>query len=276
MQQMEIADYVNERTTPRQKGSGNANQTERSLRQVLFLSFGMLCIIQAILNVSLRLTLYSSKESTPSDCNATHFSDGKQPADVQMDCDQRHDQHNRLQERFNALTRDKNLLENRNSELNNMIKDVEEERDRLKMKLSELGGSVSSQQCPAGWMEINCRCYFLSTVEKTWEDSRQYCRSESADLVVINDKQEQRALYRLDGNAHLLFWIGLYDTAGIFKWVDGSPLTQSFWQSGQPDHGGPNIREDCVEMYHFNPELANWNDAPCRHKLRWLCEKELN
>lgn len=54
-----------------------------------------------------------------------------------MDCERhRPGQHNRLQERFNALTRDKNLLENRNTELTNMIKDVEEERDRLKIKLS--------------------------------------------------------------------------------------------------------------------------------------------
>lgn len=34
-------------------------------------------------------------------------------------------------------------------------------------------------------------------------------------------------LYRLDGDAYLLFWIGLYDTAGNFKWVDGSVLTRS-------------------------------------------------
>uniref|UniRef100_A0A3Q3E345 C-type lectin domain-containing protein n=1 Tax=Labrus bergylta TaxID=56723 RepID=A0A3Q3E345_9LABR len=46
-----------------------------------------------------------------------------------------------------------------------------------------------------------------------------------------------------------------------------------FWQSGQPDRGGPNNREDCVEMYHNNPVLANWNDARCGDKRRWLCEK---
>lgn len=76
------------------------------------------------------LTVSSSTESPPSLCNATHFSDKKQ-----LDFDQRHDEYNRLQEKFNALTRDKNLLENRNTELNNMIKNLEEERDRLTVKL---------------------------------------------------------------------------------------------------------------------------------------------
>lgn len=55
----------------------------------------------------------------------------------------------------------------------------------------DLGGCVSPDQCPAGWMEINSRCYFLSTESKTWEDSRKYCQSKDADLVVINSEQEQ-------------------------------------------------------------------------------------
>ncbi|XP_044045915.1 C-type lectin domain family 4 member M-like isoform X1 [Siniperca chuatsi] len=242
---------------------------ERRLCQLLFLSFGVLCILQATLNVALRLTLYSNKESTHSGCNVTHFSDQNQVKEVQMDC-----KYNRLQERLNALTRDRDLLENRNTELTNTIKAVEEDRDRWKMKLRELSGCASSQQCPADWKEINSRCYFLSTESKTWEDSRTYCLSKDADLVVINSEEEQRALYRLDGKVDLLFWIGLYDTAGTFKWVDGSALTRPFWQSGQPDRGGPNNREDCVEMYHFNQVVASWNDAPCGAKRRWLCEKD--
>ncbi|KAF1387308.1 hypothetical protein PFLUV_G00104060 [Perca fluviatilis] len=186
---------------------------------------------------------------------------------------------NGLQDRLNALTQYKKQLENRNTELTNMIKDLEEERDRLRTNLeTELSGRVYCEQCPAGWWEINSRCYFLSTEQKTWEDSRKYCKSKGADLVVISSEQEQRALYRLDGDADLLFWIGLYDTTETtgWKWVDGSALTKPFWQSGQPDGGGPNNVEDCVEMYHKNPVLASWNDAPCGAKRRWLCEKDGN
>ncbi|XP_051240083.1 CD209 antigen-like protein C [Dicentrarchus labrax] len=274
MQELEILDYVNEQPRHDQRRRGDENQTGRRLYQVLFLCFGMLCIIQATLNVSLRLTLYSSKEPTHLDCNSTHLSDRNQVTVVQ-DCEQRKPDHcNSLQERFNALTRDKNRLENRNTELINMIKKVEEERNWLKMSL--MGLSESSQQCPAGWIKINSRCYFLSSEKKTWEESRQHCQSKGADLVVINSKQEQMALYHLDGSNDLVVWIGLYDTetAETFKWVDGSALTEPFWKSGQPDRGGPNNKEGCVEMFHRDPVLANWNDAPCEHKLRWLCEKD--
>lgn len=270
MQGIEMPDYVNQLPGRGQKHSGDATQSERRPCQLLLLSFGLLCIIQATLNISLRLSLHSSKESTHLDCNKTHFSDNevKEVKEVQVYCKP---VCNKLQERFNALTRDRDQLRNRNNELTKMIKNIREEKERLTVKLRVLGGCVSPQQCPAGWRKINSSCYFLSNESKTWEDSRKYCQSQGADLVVINNEQEQTALYHLDGEAVQLFWIGLlYDTAGTFKWVDGSALTKPFWQDNQPDHGG-----DCVEMYNLKPVLASWNDAPCGHKQRWLCEREI-
>ena len=117
----------------------------------------------------------------------------------------------------------------------------------------DLTGCVIAQQCPQNWKEFNSRCYFLSTEEKTWEDSRRDCQSRGADLVVIDSEQEQvkdsqsvfgsdlwtildvevmfydqqRALYQLDGTNYLVFWIGLSDTTGTnqWTWVDGCALT---------------------------------------------------
>ncbi|XP_074521550.1 CD209 antigen-like protein A [Halichoeres trimaculatus] len=271
MEHLEI-DYVNERPSRLHKQRKDQNQTGRRLCMLLLLSFGLLCVIQATLNVALRLSLYSSSRAPQ--CNTTQFGDQYQTKETQNDCKQRsNEEFNRLQERFNKLTADKNLLKDKNNQLNNRIKEVQEERDRLRLRVRELESCVSPSQCPEGWKQINSRCYFLSSESKTWHDSRNYCRSKGADLVVINSEQEQRALYRLDGDAYLLFWIGLRDTAGTFRWVDGSALTARFWQAGQPDRGGPNNVEDCVEMYHQSPVLANWNDARCDDRRRWMCEK---
>ncbi|XP_037620620.1 CD209 antigen-like protein C [Sebastes umbrosus] len=275
MQQIEMADYVNERPRREQKRRGDTTQTGRRLCHLLFLGFGVLFIIQAILNISLRLTLYSSKESTQSNSNATDFCNQNQMKEEENYCERKKPgEHNRCQERINALTRDKNLLENRNTELTNMIKNVEEERDRLKSELKELRGCSSSQQCPAGWTLINCRCYFVSTEVKTWKDSREYCQSKDADLVVINSEEEQKSLYRLKGKSGCTHWIGLYVPTGStgWKWVDGSALTKSFWTPGQSSRH-PVIIEDCVTMCFSYPELANWHDYPCSSKQRWLCEK---
>uniref|UniRef100_A0A3Q2PW35 C-type lectin domain-containing protein n=1 Tax=Fundulus heteroclitus TaxID=8078 RepID=A0A3Q2PW35_FUNHE len=131
--------------------------------------------------------------------------------------------------------------------------------------LSFKRNGCASSQCPADWRELNSRCYFLSTETQTWEGSRKHCQSQGAELVVINSEQEQ----------YLLFWIGLHGKNGMFQWVDGSALETPFWQRRQPDHGGPNNNEDCVEMYHKEPVLLSWNDAPCGHQRHWLCEKDL-
>uniref|UniRef100_A0A8D0D034 C-type lectin domain-containing protein n=1 Tax=Sander lucioperca TaxID=283035 RepID=A0A8D0D034_SANLU len=68
-------------------------------------------------------------------------------------------------------------------------------------------------------------------------------------------------------------WIGLTDseTEGTWKWVDGTPLTKSYWDSGEPnDRNG----EDCVEIRYFDPENS-WNDKNGSTLLNWICERKV-
>ncbi|KAK5865878.1 hypothetical protein PBY51_020113 [Eleginops maclovinus] len=128
MQQIELADYDNERPRREQKRSGDAYLRDRKLFRLIFLIFGVLCMVQAILNVSLRLTLH------------TGVIDQKKEDQGEKDCEGKTSHHyNLLQERFNALTRDHNLCENRNTELNNRIMNIEDENNRLKIQLGERG-----------------------------------------------------------------------------------------------------------------------------------------
>ncbi|XP_045070729.1 CD209 antigen-like [Coregonus clupeaformis] len=77
--------------------------------------------------------------------------------------------------------------------------------------------------CFDGWRKFDCSCYFLSTEEKTWEESRQYCLKRGADLVIINSREEQVRERERGG----VVWIGLTDRQreGTWKWVDGTTLT---------------------------------------------------
>uniref|UniRef100_A0A3B4Z5Y4 C-type lectin domain-containing protein n=1 Tax=Seriola lalandi dorsalis TaxID=1841481 RepID=A0A3B4Z5Y4_SERLL len=206
------------------------------------------------------------------------------------------------------------MLENRNNELNNEKKDLEEERDRLKMMLRGLNKSslriltsgllllfflfhfnnsfflrknlfifvlqashpntsesnisyivclfflpgqsdgASSQKCPADWREINSRCYFLSSEQKTWGESRKYCQRNGSDLVVIDSEQEQVLIFLMVKNSYILYYLNL------------NRLHCTVWMG---------ILTSCSGlMYHFNPLKANWNDAPCGQKRRWLCETD--
>ncbi|KAM3624206.1 uncharacterized protein V6R79_020640 [Siganus canaliculatus] len=166
-----MSDYINEQPRHEQETTGNVHPTEKRLCLLLFLTFGILCIIQATLNVTLRLTLYSGKESTCL-CNSTYF-EGQNQDKMEPDCEQRtNNQCNRLQERVNALTRDKNRLKNMNNDLTNRIKNLEEEKDRLKITMRE---------------QINKESMCLSCAKTNFGD--QNC--EQGSVVDCNRLQER-------------------------------------------------------------------------------------
>ncbi|KAM9398928.1 CD209 antigen-like protein C isoform 1-T1 [Salvelinus alpinus] len=148
---------------------------------------------------------------------------------------------------------------------------LQKERDYLMTKFSNL-----KQTCPEGWQQFESSWYFLSTVKKTWKESRQDCLERGADLVIVNSDMEQEFLFGFNKRA----WIGLTDsvTEGTWKWVDGTPLTTpSYWHTQQPDNGGDNPangEEDCVELntVTWRPVKA-WNDLSCLNNRYWICEK---
>ncbi|XP_042351244.1 CD209 antigen-like protein E [Plectropomus leopardus] len=156
------------------------------------------------------------------------------------------------------------------------------ERDVLNASLTELSQELDRLQslfkqkktCPAGWRMFHCSCYFLSTVSDSWENGRRECRDRGADLVIIDTYEEQEFLTNFV-RGHT--WIGLNDrdNEGTWKWTDGSPLTDAYW-NGKPDNGGGDPRwgeEDCVEILASRQTRSNWNDLRCEDSLPWICEK---
>uniref|UniRef100_A0A672Y846 C-type lectin domain-containing protein n=1 Tax=Sphaeramia orbicularis TaxID=375764 RepID=A0A672Y846_9TELE len=122
-----------------------------------------------------------------------------------------------------------------------------------------------------GWRMSFCSCYFFSSTAGPWEAGRNDCKNRDADLVVIDSTEEQFIQGFKD-----YYWIGLTDRVneGTWKWVDGSPVTLTFWDKGEPNNGmgsnGVNLgEEDCAEK----PVKGKWNDLSCNTLRRWICEK---
>uniref|UniRef100_A0A3Q3IP21 C-type lectin domain-containing protein n=1 Tax=Monopterus albus TaxID=43700 RepID=A0A3Q3IP21_MONAL len=77
-----------------------------------------------------------------------------------------------------------------------------------------------------GWIYFQSSFYYISTIRKTWHESRDDCLQRGADLMIINSREEQLFTMRLKDE----MWIGLKDSKTVekWKWVDGTPLTNRF------------------------------------------------
>uniref|UniRef100_A0A3Q0RBU1 C-type lectin domain-containing protein n=1 Tax=Amphilophus citrinellus TaxID=61819 RepID=A0A3Q0RBU1_AMPCI len=122
-----------------------------------------------------------------------------------------------------------------------------------------------------GWVYFRPSFYYISSIKKSWNDSRDDCLQRGADLAIINTKEEQDFTRRFKQ----LMWIGLTDRTmkGTWKWVDGTLLTKSYWGQGEPN-GFEGKKEDCVEINFFDSENS-WNDIPCEDQNFWICEKKV-
>ncbi|MED6263127.1 hypothetical protein CHARACLAT_001296 [Characodon lateralis] len=168
----------------------------------------------------------------------------------------------------------KNLTEHL-KDCNNKLSSMIEERDLLNANLTEMTKKLNGPRgtCPTGWRTFNYSCYFLSTTKGSWDEGRKDCRTRGADLVVINNKNEQTFLSTF---AERHIWIGLNDkeTEGSWKWVDATPITLAFWANNQPDNGLGDPEwgeENCVHIK--TQESSLWNDLSCSTSLLWICEK---
>uniref|UniRef100_A0A3B3V4Z3 C-type lectin domain-containing protein n=1 Tax=Poecilia latipinna TaxID=48699 RepID=A0A3B3V4Z3_9TELE len=93
-----------------------------------------------------------------------------------------------------------------------------------KVSLSDLFHRLMDPGCKPclhDWIFFQKKCYLFYDEPapwKTWEQSRRFCQDRRADLVVIDDLEEQflekRAL-------KWGYWLGLQQTNNTWTWVDG-------------------------------------------------------
>ncbi|KAK1883605.1 Macrophage mannose receptor 1 [Dissostichus eleginoides] len=97
--------------------------------------------------------------------------------------------------------------------------------------------------CPPGWQSFAGSCYWMvSNVNllTTWHDAVTKCSDLGAQLLIINNQDEQFYINGKLPDFHQVeipdLWIGLSDKNqdGDFKWVDKSPITFSNFLPGWP------------------------------------------
>ncbi|XP_029949224.1 CD209 antigen-like [Salarias fasciatus] len=107
------------------------------------------------------------------------------------------------------------------------------------------------------WVPFRSSLYYISSTERTWQESRDDCLSRGADLMIIDSQEEQDFSRRFSQEV----WIGLTDSAqeGTWQWVDGTLLNTSYWLPGEPNNDDEGKEENCAEIHVDN----GWNDRVC-------------
>ncbi|XP_070768008.1 asialoglycoprotein receptor 1-like [Enoplosus armatus] len=126
------------------------------------------------------------------------------------------------------LTRKARQLENEKDLLKAVNNNLTEERDALQAQIETC--------CPDNWIKFGNSCYLIYTSKKNWNDGRKVCESHDAQLVIISSIEEQEFISSFE----LPIWIGLTDeeTETVWKWVNGTEVTTTYWRKGQPDNEG--------------------------------------
>uniref|UniRef100_A0A3Q2R0Y1 Dromaiocalcin-1-like n=1 Tax=Fundulus heteroclitus TaxID=8078 RepID=A0A3Q2R0Y1_FUNHE len=128
--------------------------------------------------------------------------------------------------------------------------------------------------CQKGWIEFHTKCYLFleGLIYKTWEQSQQYCKNKAADLVTVDNLQEQEFLsnhstYYYDD--HHGYWLGLRKVNNIWQWPDGRNDTLGYWMDQPFGGSGP-----YVLLMPGRPPTKSWDTSDAAFHNRLICEQE--
>nr|XP_055065200.1 C-type lectin domain family 10 member A-like [Misgurnus anguillicaudatus] len=138
-----------------------------------------------------------------------------------------HHIYNLTTERDELLTNNSKLLEEKKQCLLN-TRSLSEERDQLMNERKELNRWLTEQDRRSDnlkWIYYNFSFYYISSEYKSWSDSRRDCEERGANLLIINNKEEQEFLQKAIAGQYSYYWIGLSRNGGEWKWFDDTTLT---------------------------------------------------
>ncbi|NWR54982.1 SFTPA protein, partial [Bucorvus abyssinicus] len=95
----------------------------------------------------------------------------------------------------------------------------------------------------------------------------QSCESAGGTLAAPRNEEENQAVLQFVKQYNQYTYLGIKEseTAGLFKYLDGTSVNYTNWYSNEPTGKGT---EKCVEMY----TDGTWNDRVCTVYRLTVCE----
>ena len=84
-------------------------------------------------------------------------------------------------------------------------------------------------------------CYSFQKTGGAWTQNQKACKGQNGDLVSMESEAEwkfiNQRIQNMTNPTENEWHVGLQEQ-GVWKWVNGKPLTIKKWQSGQPSGDG--------------------------------------
>ncbi|KAG2458572.1 MRC1 protein, partial [Polypterus senegalus] len=127
--------------------------------------------------------------------------------------------------------------------------------------------------CQNHWVPYAGHCYYIERSKKIWKEASTACHKEGAFLASIHNIEEHSfVISQLGYGPSDELWIGLNDLKMqmLFEWTDGSHVTFTKWQTGEPSHAS-GFQEDCVLI---KGKDGKWLDHSCEKSHGYICKKK--
>ncbi|XP_056098622.1 asialoglycoprotein receptor 1-like [Rhinichthys klamathensis goyatoka] len=184
---------------------------------------------------------------------------------------------------FESLSSSMSVLKSSVSDLTSSVASLSSKQqiseDRVMNALKDLKSNMRNKTadvpvtCKSGWILFKSSCFLFSNNKLSWTEARDYCKTQGALLLKIEEDDEEWAFL----NKHTIpehYWVGLTDQdTGQWRWADDTPYTMNKerWDPGQPndwkEHGLGEEGEDCG---HFR-KSGKLNDSHCSCKIKFIC-----
>ncbi|XP_019522336.1 PREDICTED: C-type lectin domain family 5 member A isoform X2 [Hipposideros armiger] len=115
--------------------------------------------------------------------------------------------------------------------------------------------------CPRRWDFHQGRCFFLSTSEMSWNQSRDYCETEASTLAIVNTPEKLNFLQHITGAEKYFVGLLYQNAEKRWRWIDKSIFNGNVTNQQQ--------NFNCVTI----GLTKTFDAALCDTKYRWICER---
>ncbi|XP_072891432.1 uncharacterized protein [Hemitrygon akajei] len=164
-----------------------------------------------------------------------------------------HELNSTLHSKLSALNSYLSVLKRKHNDLRHQFTEMETKYRSVngtKARICEFLTSRREQTCPKNWNENRDRCYFISTLGKSYDGAREHCSNFAARLLEINSSEEEDFVSTFIGNLFRTYWIG--------KCKDGNVASYLLY-----------------EMFYGSPICSKCDSYiySCNRKYGFICEK---